>query len=712
MVVRMIKWRPWPPLCSKKFKVKLVLHCLEGLVIEGDSDGSKLGVNVKWKGSKGNKLGSRFRRNVKRNCTGLQCLGSDGVVQWNEEFENACVLTMGREEGAGFQPWEVCLELVHNSIQEPKMRPSIIGTSLLNLGEFASSAEDAKQSTKIAVSYCIGGVASEAVFSITIEFMELQTSQEALDPVPRLVVPSLPFIGVSLLSDKEDFSAFKAGLRKVKILREYVVVGRSKKASEEEEGSDEKLSPRSEEHESTDMLDSDSVDDCGKDEAEGTDGSGFRKSFSYGNLATANLVVEGVLYLNSREDEGGDNWIMNSLPSMEPNPKLLEEPSSSDSDHAVPQTSMLSRLTWKRRKVSFRTLKVKGEPLLNKAYGEEGGDDIDFDRRQSGFPVQPMTLLHDKDDIGVASHKTDCSDFGADNFTIGSWEQKELQSRDGEMSLSTKVFFASIDQRSERAAGESACTALVVVIADWLQKNPTSMPIKSQFDTLIQEGSLEWRKLCEVEAHRERFSDRHFDLETILQAKIRSLSVIPQKSFIGFFHAEGLGDSCEFLQGAMSFDNIWEEITNGSSKDSKNSEPQIYIVSWNDHFFVLKVAKEAYYIIDTLGERLFEGCNQAYILKFDDDTEMYQLPPREQKLKEDKNSMNLPPVTLESMKYLTSERASDLEQEDAESQVKDTTPPENQGNGDNGKKLICRGKECCKEFIKGFLAAIPLKELQ
>ncbi|KAH9298947.1 hypothetical protein KI387_030629 [Taxus chinensis] len=709
MVVKMMKWRPWPPLCSKKFKVKLVLHCLEGLVIEGDGEGLKMGVNVKWKGPKGNKLGSRFRRNVKRNCSAFQPVGSDGVVEWNEDFENVCVLTMGKEEGAGFQPWEVCLDIVHNSMHEPKTKPSIIGTSFLNLGELVSSAEDAKQ-TKIAVSYCIGGVTSEAAFSITIAFVELQTSQEALDPVHKFVVPSLPFIGANLLSEKEEFSAFKAGLRKVKVLREYVVVGRSKKVSEEEDGSDDKLSPRSEEHESADMLDSDSVDACEHDEAVGVVGSRFRESFSYGTLATANLVVEGVLYLDLRDDVDGDNWMMNSLPSVEPIPKLVDEPSS-DSDHAVPQTTMRSLLSWKKRKVTFRSPKERGEPLLNKAYGEEGGDDIDFDRRQSGFPIQPLPPTHDKDNIGVASNISGCLGFGADNFAIGSWDLKELVSRDGEMSLSTKVFFASIDQRSERAAGESACTALVAVIADWLQKNSTSMPIKSQFDTLIQEGSLEWRKLCEVEAYKERFSDGHFDLETILQAKLRPLSVIPGKSFIGFFQPEGLGDSCEFLQGVMSFDSMWEEITNGNN-ESQNGESKIYIVSWNDHFFVLKVEKEAYYIIDTLGERLFEGCNQAYILKFDNDTEMYRLPPREQKSDEDKNITNLLPVTLENVKSLTVEKASQLEQENAEFQAKDTEASENQENGDNEKKVICRGKECCKEFIKEFLAAIPLKELQ
>ena len=53
------------------------------------------------------------------------------------------------------------------------------------------------------------------------------------------------------------------------------------------------------------------------------------------------------------------------------------------------------------------------------------------------------------------------------------------------MKLSTQVLFSSIDQHSEKAEGENDCTTLVVVIADWLHDNTDSMPIKSQFDTLI-----------------------------------------------------------------------------------------------------------------------------------------------------------------------------------------------------------------------------------
>lgn len=239
------------------------------------------------------------------------------------------------------------------------------------------------------------------------------------------------------------------------------------------------------------------------------------------------------------------------------------------------------------------------------------------------------------------------------------------------MKLKTQVFFASIDQRSERAAGESACTALVAVIADWLQSNNDEMPIKSQLDTLIREGSLEWRNLCENETYKERFPDKHFDLETVVEAGVRPLSVVPEKSFVGFFHPDGLEDEgFDFLKGAMSFDNIWDEISSG-----------VYIISWNDHFFILKVEEDAYYMIDTLGERLYEGCNQAFILKFDKDTVINRVADVAQK-SDDKPGD-------EKNESLTGKQEVEDEQ-----------------------GVVCSGKESCKEYIKSFLAAIPIRELQ
>ena len=69
---------------------------------------------------------------------------------------------------------------------------------------------------------------------ITLSFLELQTSQETMDVFHRIIVPSLYFIGGHLSSDKDELSALKAGLRKVNVFTEYVAVGRSKKASEED----------------------------------------------------------------------------------------------------------------------------------------------------------------------------------------------------------------------------------------------------------------------------------------------------------------------------------------------------------------------------------------------------------------------------------------------------------------------------------------------
>ncbi|XP_028058853.1 uncharacterized protein LOC114262679 [Camellia sinensis] len=50
--------------------------------------------------------------------------------------------------------------------------------------------------------------------------------------------------------------------------------------------------------------------------------------------------------------------------------------------------------------------------------------------------------------------------------TTGHWEEKKLVSRDGQAKLKANVFFASFDQRSDKAARKSACTALAAVIAN------------------------------------------------------------------------------------------------------------------------------------------------------------------------------------------------------------------------------------------------------
>ncbi|EEE54043.1 hypothetical protein OsJ_00723 [Oryza sativa Japonica Group] len=193
----------------------------------------------------------------------------------------------------------------------------------------------------------------------------------------------------------------------------------------------------------------------------------------------------------------------------------------------------------------------------------------DFDKRSSESLSQELPMKYMDDDLA------------------GSWETREFTSRDSETKLRTPVFFASIDQRDDSAGGESACTALVAVLAAALHANHPTMPTRPELDALIRDGSSEWRRLCDDEAHMAAFPNRHFDLETV----------------------EG----------------------------------------------------DCYHVVDTLGERLFEGCDKAYMLRFDATSEMRSVSP--------------PPSS--------------------------PSPEE---------EVIVTGKECCREFIKRFLAAIPLRE--
>ncbi|KAK9683596.1 hypothetical protein RND81_10G151800 [Saponaria officinalis] len=236
----------------------------------------------------------------------------------------------------------------------------------------------------------------------------------------------------------------------------------------------------------------------------------------------------------------------------------------------------------------------------------------------------------------------------------GTWQIREITSRDTKTKVNVQVFFASFDQRSEKAAGESACAAIVAVIAHRLQQNPTMLS-GLEFDQLITEGSTEWRNLCNDDTHKDVFPDKHFDLETIIRAELRPLVVHPNDSHFGFFHPEEF----DHLKDAKSFDKIWDDINENVS----DFESRVYIVRWNEHFFVMKVEAKANYIIDSLGERLYEGCNNAYILKFDESSVMYS--------------------------------------------KKDSK------DGKGGEdEVICRGKACCREYMKRFLAAIPVRELK
>ncbi|KAG6638196.1 hypothetical protein I3843_10G019300 [Carya illinoinensis] len=714
MVVKMMRWRPWPPLVSKKYEVRLVVRSLEGcdLVREGTDKGgvsARLTVEIKWKGPK-LALSSLRRTAVKRNFTREVEVDAgassqqNGVVEWEEDFQSLCTLSAYKDNV--FHPWEIAFTVFNglNQLQGPKNKVPVVGTASLNLAEYASAADHKEFELNLPLALSGNAAEPSPSLSISLSLLELRTAQETTEPMQEstVPVPSPTRSGEIISTEKDELSAIKAGLRKVKIFTEYVSARRTKKACREEEGSDGRCSARSEDSEYNYPFDTDSLEDFEDGESdEHKENSSVRKSFSYGSLAHANYAG-GSYYSSTRINNEDENWVYYSNRKSDVGCSNIEDSVAPVPEPSLLQGSKRSILPWRKRKLSFRSPKAKGEPLLKKAYGEEGGDDIDFDRRQLSSDECPSLGWHKTDEDSFAN-RSSVSEFGDDNFAVGSWEQKQVTSRDGHMKLETQVFFASIDQRSEQAAGESACTALVAVIADWFQNNRDLMPIKSQFDSLIREGSLEWRSLCENETYKEQFPDKHFDLDTVIQAKIRPLSVVPGQSFIGFFHPEEMEEGrFDFLHGAMSFDSIWDEISCTGLECPGNGEPQVYIVSWNDHFFILKVEPEAYYIIDTLGERLYEGCNQAYILKFDRSTVIYKMPNVAES-PEDKTSNN--------QHQNQQAQLANMKEEGSVAGVVGIIPEE-PIKSEEEEEVVCRGKESCKAYIKSFLAAIPLRELQ
>ncbi|CAH2060999.1 unnamed protein product [Thlaspi arvense] len=279
---------------------------------------------------------------------------------------------------------------------------------------------------------------------------------------------------------------------------------------------------------------------------------------------------------------------------------------------------------WKRRRLSF-SMTWRREPREDEAITKVSS-------KPETEPEKPAT----PEDLSIEANK---------------WVVKDLASRDGKSKLRSEVYTASIDQRSEQAGGEAACAAVAVVVAHWFQANPMLInPPGTEFDSLITQGSSLWQSLCDEESYLRLFPNRHFDLETIISANLRPIRSCTDKSFTGLFSPERFAS----LEGLMSFDQIWDEVEKEVAIAS--GESRVYIVSWNDHFFVVKADSDGFCVIDSLGERLLEGCKQAYILKFDDSSLMY----------------------------------------------------EKEGSSE---KLVCKGKECCREYAKRFLAAIPVAEL-
>ncbi|KAM3280773.1 hypothetical protein P3S67_027793 [Capsicum chacoense] len=673
MVVKMMKWMSCSPLLSsKKYEAKITVNCLKGfnfLLNEkmGVQDFDRLRVEIKWKGSSKGislNLGSFNRRSVKKNFTKEECLKEDkGIVEWNEEFLSVCKFSGWKNDV--FQPWEVVFIVINGTSKGSNQKVPVLSSATLNFADFASVAGDKQEGIEIFVplEVYVGSFKSCLSLYLVLNLVELRNTHEASETFPKFIMsaPVSPNPGKALLTDRNGGGSLKTGLRKVKFLK-ALSFRRHKKAYHAEEGSssDGRNSVKSEDPDYVYPVDTDSLDEDSIGESEeGKEDTSVQKSFSYESLVYANHVG-GSFCSNTSGSSSDEDLVHYSHHISDTKHKYPEEKTAAN--QSAEQSSKRSLLSWRKRKLSFKYPKTKGDPLLKKHYGPDGANNIGFDRRQ----------LCSSDESSSRGHKSE--------------ETSPI----------------SVSEFGDESAGESACTALVAVIADWFHCNPEDMPIKSQLDFLICEGWMQWRDLCENETYRERFPDKHFDLETVLEAKVHPLSVVLEKSFIGFFHPEGIEEEegFHFLHGSMSFDNIWDEISKSAQGTPRHGDSCVYIVSWNKHFFILNVEKDAYYIIDTLGERLFEGCNQEYILKFDQDTTIMQAPGESQQ-SDDKPSCDRKEKT--DVKEAADESKIVMSTNSNDSMQEDSVPKKN---------IIYRGKEACKEYIKSFLAEIPIRELQ
>ena len=195
----------------------------------------------------------------------------------------------------------------------------------------------------------------------------------------------------------------------------------------------------------------------------------------------------------------------------------------------------------------------------------------------------------------------------------------------------------------------------------------TSPPPRFALDFIVTGAAREWRRLCSDASLVARFPDKHLDLDTA--AALHAPFSVEAETRACVADAEAGGDAASVREGAASaLDDsktktktkrlLRAKIHHGESfvgflrppGVAKGDSPALdalaeaapplsaivrelaaspaptcsYAVSWNDHFFLLHFRREAgetvAYVMDSLGERLCEGCRRAYVLRFDGDS--------------------------------------------------------------------------------------------
>lgn len=235
---------------------------------------------------------------------------------------------------------------------------------------------------------------------MSIAFIEIRTAFEGFESVQKLMAPAIACMGEPVYDSDDEKSSGTPMRKKASSLRLSLRIQR--KVSLDLDGTlspsrSEGKSPTSEGsvQSSDNPFDSDSLEETDVDDyIDQADELLVEKSISYGTVAGANLVAEEAIPFHSEEEgvvsEDSEVMTVHSRATSAAFPKsaAAEEPipAERDSSHQSPLSSPLSMrnmLSWKKRRIGFRSPRPRGEPLLNKAYGEEGGDEIDWDRRQS-----------------------------------------------------------------------------------------------------------------------------------------------------------------------------------------------------------------------------------------------------------------------------------------------------------------------------------------
>ncbi|KAM3280790.1 hypothetical protein P3S67_027810 [Capsicum chacoense] len=400
-----------PLLSSKKYEAKITVNCLKGfnfLLNEkmGVQDFDRLKVEIKWKGSSKGislNLGSFNRRSVKKNFTKEECLKEDeGIVEWNEEFLSVCTYSVDTSKG-------------------PNQKVPVLSSTTLNLADFASVAGDKQEGIEIFIPLEVSVGSFKSCLSLLLNLVELRNTHEASETFSKFIMstPVSPNPGKALLTNRNGVGSLKAGLQKV-IFCKALYFRRHKKAYHAEEGSnnDGRNSVRSEDPDYVYPVDTDSLDEDSVGESEeGKEDTSVQKSFSYESLVYANHV--GGLFCSNTSGSSSDEDLVHYNHHISDTKHKYPEDKTA-ANQSAEQSSKCSLLSWMKRNLSFKYPKTKGEPLLKKHYGEDGADDIGFDRLQLCSSDESSSRGHTSEETSPIS----VSEFGDESFAESSWAQK------------------------------------------------------------------------------------------------------------------------------------------------------------------------------------------------------------------------------------------------------------------------------------------------